>query len=236
MGVLIFRGMSVGILPGDVVISMDETGQLASKLILSTAYNVIPLWLRIARDRLNDAKRASDDIASKWDDDSDHQKTLLIAELAPSMEVIVSCGIALDSLYDMLRPYAKVSEEDANRWKANRTGRGAQIFEVVRRVLKPEIKHVKELKKSITDVIKFRDMAVHPTLELQNAHSRPDLDVAVDWKFAAYRFSNAWACFNTTTQILMFAHQKENLDQKLVVAFKNIFQALEELGVVRTNA
>lgn len=236
MGVLIFKGMSVGILPGDFVISMDESGQLASKLVLSTAYNVIPLWLRIARDRLNDAKRASEDIASNWDDDADHQKAMLIAELAPSMEVVVSCGIALDSLYDMLRPYAKLSEADINRWKANRTGRGAQIFEVVRRVLKPENKHVKEFKKAITDIIKFRDMAVHPTLELKNALSRPDLDVAVDWKFSAYRFSNAWACFNTTTQVLLFAHQREHLDQRLVVAFKNIFDALEELGVVRTNA
>lgn len=236
MGVLIFKGMSIGILPGDFVISMDESGQSASKLVLSTAYNVIPLWLRIAKDRLNDAKRASEDIASNWDDDADHQKAMLIAELAPSMEVVVSCGIALDSLYDMLRPYAKLSEADINRWKVNRTGRGAQIFEVVRRVLKPENKHVKEFKKAITDIIKFRDMAVHPTLELKNALSRPDLDVAVDWKFSAYRFSNAWACFNTTTQVLLFAHQREHLDQRLVLAFKNIFEALEELGVVRTNA
>lgn len=236
MGILIFKGMSVGILSGDFAISMDESGQLASKLILSTAYNVIPLWLRIASDRLNDAKRASEDIASKWDDDTDHQKALLIAELAPSMEVIVSCGIALDSLYDMLRPYAKLSEDDTNRWKTNRTERGAQILEVVRRVLKPENKHVRQLKKAITNIIKFRNMAVHPTLDLKNAHSRPDLEVAVDWKFAAYKFSNAWACFNTTTQILMYAHQRENLDQRLVVAFKNIFEALEELGVVRKNA
>ena len=235
MGVLIFKGMSIGILPGDFVISMDESGQSASKLVLSTAYNVIPLWLRIAKDRLNDAKRASEDIASKWDDDADHQKAMLIAELAPSMEVVVSCGIALDSLYDMLRPYAKLSEADINRWKVNRTGRGAQIFEVVRRVLKPENKHVKEFKKAITDIIKFRDMAVHPTLELKNALSRPDLDVAVDWKFSAYRFSNAWACFNTTTQVLLFAHQREHLDERLVVAFKNIFEALEELGVVKKN-
>lgn len=135
----------------------------------------------------------------------------------------------------MLRPYAKLSEADINRWKANRTGRGAQIFEVVRRVLKPENKHVKELKKAITDIIKFRDMAVHPTLELKNTLSRPDLDVAVDWKFSAYRFSNAWACFNTTKQIILFAHQQEHLDQKLILAFKNIFEALEELGVERKN-
>ncbi len=236
MGVLIFKGMTVGILAGDFVISMDESGQSASKLVLSTAYNVIPLWLRIARDRLKDAKCASEDIESNWDDDADHQKAMLIAELAPSMEVVVSCGIALDSLYDMLRPYAKLSEADINKWKVNRTGRGDQIFEVIRRVLKPENKYVKELKKAIIDIIKFRDMAVHPTLELKNALSRPDLNVAVDWKFSAYRFSNAWACFNTTIQVLLFAHQREYIDQNLVLAFENIFEALEELGVVRANA
>lgn len=235
MGVLIFKGMSVGVLPGDFEISLDDSGQSASKLVLSTAYNVIPLWLKIAKDRLNDAKCASEDIASNWSNDADHQKAMLIAELAPSMEVVVSCGIALDSLYDMLRPYAKLSGADIEKWKANKTGRGAQIFEIIRRVLKPENKHVKELKKAITDIVKFRDMAVHPTLELKNAVSRPDLDVAVDWKFSAYRFSNAFACFNTTTQVLLFAHQQKNLDQKLVVAFRNIFEALEELGVVKKS-
>ena len=41
-GVLIFEGMTVGILPGDFVVSTDELGAVESKLILSTAYNVIP--------------------------------------------------------------------------------------------------------------------------------------------------------------------------------------------------
>jgi hypothetical protein len=46
MGVLIFKGMSVGILPGDFAISMDESGQLASTLILSTAYTQLMPVLR----------------------------------------------------------------------------------------------------------------------------------------------------------------------------------------------
>lgn len=235
MGVLIFKGMTVGILPGDCVISLAESGAAESKLILSTAYNVIPLWLRIARDSLSYAKVACENIAQTWSDNADSQKELLVAELAPSMQVIISCGIALDALYDMLKPYAKLSADDVARWKSNRTGRGAQIAEVVRRVLKFNKEQVKEVKKAITEIIKFRDMAVHPTLKLRNAITRPDLEIGVDWKFSAYRFSNAQACFHTTMQIFIFAHQSKNLDEKLVVAFTNIFEALEELGVVKNN-
>lgn len=235
MSVLIFRGMTVGILPGDCVISFAESGGLESKLILSTAYNVIPLWLRIARDSLNDAKAACDSIAQNWTDNADSQKALLVAELAPSMQVIVSCGIALDALYGMLKPYAKLTADDVNRWTNNRTGRGAQIAEVARRVLRFKNEQVKDVKKAITEIVKFRDMAVHPTLELKNALTRPDLNVAVDWKFSAYRFANAQACFNTTMQIFIFAYQKMNLEEKLVSALKNIFDALEELGVVKIN-
>ncbi|AFL75845.1 hypothetical protein [Thiocystis violascens] len=235
MGVLIFKGMTVGILPGDCVISLAESGASESKLILSTAYNVIPLWLRIARDSLNDAKVACDNIAQNWSDNADSKKALLVAELAPSMQVIVSCGIALDALYDMLKPYAKLSTDDVARWKRNRTGRGTQIAEVARRVLKFKKEQMKEVKKAITEIIRFRDMAVHPTLELKNALPRPDLEIGVDWKFSAYRFSNAQACFHTTMQIFIFAHQSKNLEEKLVVAFANIFEALEELGVVKIN-
>lgn len=225
--------MHLGIMPGDLIISMDELGQVEPTVVLSTTYNVIPIWLKIAKDRLSDAKHASEKIALSWNDDTNNRQTLLMAELAPSMEVIVSCGIALDSLYDMLRPHAKLSEEDINKWKKRRTSRGTQIFEVVRRVLKLENEYVKNFKEAITQIIKLRDMAVHPSLAFKNALFRPDLGVAVDWKFGTYEFANASACFKTTMQIFMFIHQREKLNQELVVAFRSIFESLEELGVVK---
>jgi len=45
---------------------MDESGGTSSRIILSTAYNVIPLWLKIARDSLNTAKLASDNIDANF--------------------------------------------------------------------------------------------------------------------------------------------------------------------------
>lgn len=202
-GVLIFKGMKVGVLPGDFSISVNDNGEHNSKLMLSTAYNVVPLWLKIAHDNLKQSKSASESISEKWNENTDFQKELLMAELAPSMQVFVSCGIGLDALYDTLRPYAKISSQEIEAWQKNRTSRAKQIIEILKRThkLKPDV--LNNFSKCISQVIKYRDMAVHPSQELKNAYTRPDIQVDVDWKFSAYRFSNAdWCLTNTINMIV----------------------------------
>lgn len=235
MGVLIFEGMTVGVLPGDFSISINEAGGMESKLILSTVYNVIPIWLRIAADNLMSAKMASGNLSKDWVDNPETQKSLLIAELTPSMQVIIACGIALDALYDMLRPYAKLSESDISSWKSNKTGRAKQITEVIRRVYRLDRENFDEFKRSISQIIKFRDLGVHPSLELKNSCTRPDLSLDVDWKFSAYRFSNANNCFESTMKMMIHLLGRTCSEEKVDAAMKNIFLALQELGVVETN-
>ena len=96
IGVLIFKGMTVGVLPGDLVLSVSESGSTDSRLVLSTAYNVLPLWLRIAHDALAHARSASQAIASNWGDNDETNRKLLVAELTPALQVFVACGVALD--------------------------------------------------------------------------------------------------------------------------------------------
>lgn len=232
-GVLIFKGMNVGVLPGDLSISVNENGTTTSKLILSTSYNVIPIWLRIASDNLNLAKCASENIRNNWTDESEHQKSLLILELSPSMQAIISCGIALDALYDMLRPYAKLTHSDINRWKINKTGRAKQIIEVIRRVYKLNGETLNQFTSAISQIIKFRDMGVHPSSELKNACARPDLSVGIDWKFSAYRFSNAQSCFDSTINMMKYLHQIGCKEKRVIEDLKNIFLALDELNIVK---
>ncbi|MGB7243849.1 MAG: hypothetical protein WBC93_17405, partial [Sulfitobacter sp.] len=66
MGVLIFKGMRVGFLEGDLTIGVDENGQTKSEAILSTSYNVLPLWLRVAHENVVLAKAAFETIAGEW--------------------------------------------------------------------------------------------------------------------------------------------------------------------------
>ena len=232
-GVLLFEGLTVGILPNDFIISINEAGQTESKLILSTAYNVIPIWIKIASDNLSHAKTASINLAEMWSENSDTQKSLLISELTPSMQVIIACGIALDALYDMLRPYSKLSETDRINWKNNKTGRAKQITEVIRRVYKLNGDILKDFKTSISQIIKFRDMGVHPSLELKNACSRSDISVLLDWKFCAYTYDNAKRCFESTLHMMFYLHEKGCNETIVTDSMNNIFAALQELKVVK---
>jgi hypothetical protein len=234
-GVLIFKGMNVGVLEGDFSISVDENGTPKSNLVLSTSYNVIPIWLRVASDNLVLAKLASENIKNNWTDVVDHQKSLLILELSPSMQVIIACGIALDALYDMLRPHAKLTNSDINKWKINKTSRAKQIIEVIRRVYKLNGETLSQFKNAISQIIKFRDMGVHPSSELKNTCTRPDLSVGIDWKFSAYRYSNAQSCFDLTTNMMKHLHNIECKEKRVIEDLKNIFLALDELNVIKSN-
>ncbi len=235
-GVLIFKGMKVGVLPGDLTISVNENGDKSSNLILSTAYNVVPIWLRAAHDHLKQARIASEKIIEEWSEDTDKQKALLVSELTPSIQVFVSCGIALDALYDTLRPYANITPQEIQVWKENGTSRAKQISEIVRRVFNLNGDTLKKFRKCITQIIKYRDMAVHPSLELKNACSRPDLNVSVDWKFSAYRYSNAEWCLTNTINMIVYLYEHRAGTSEVDESISNIIDALEELGVVTRNA
>lgn len=234
-GVLIFEGMKVGVLSGDFTISIDESGSGNSNIILSTAYNVLPIWLRIARDNLIQTKKASDNTAEQWGENEKENKELLISELEPALQVFVSCGIALDALYDQLRPYAKITELDIEKWRNNGTGRAKQIAEVIRRVYNLKKEVFKQFKINISEIIKYRDLAVHPSQKLKNSCDRPDIPVGVDWKFSAYRFLNSEICFNSTMQMLIYLYENKCKEKNVNEQMENVFKALQELKVVKLN-
>lgn len=235
-GVLVFEGMTVGFLPGDLTISIDESGSTNSNAILSTAYNVLPIWLRIATDQLQHARRASEAIATSWGTNDEVNRELLLAELEPSLLVFVACGIALDALYEQLRPFANVTRADIDSWKANKTAREKQITEVVRRVYRLANEVTAQFGQNIAEILKFRDMAVHPSLELKRTCTRPDIPVGVDWKFAAYRYANAAACFDVTMKILIYLYERKTENDECNQQTENIFKALVQLRVVNRNS
>lgn len=233
MGVILFRGMQCGFLEGDFTITAMPDGSIESKAILSTAYNVLPIWLRIASDNLKQAKRSHKKLLAEWSTDGERQKRLLISELEYSMQVVVSCGIALDALYDQLRPFANLQESQVLSWRKNRTSRAKQIAEVVRRVYNLRKDTLASFKKGIGEIIQYRDWAVHPSLALKNACNRPDISEGVDWKFAAFRCANAEACFQSTINMLTYLKATQCKQEKVNEQLGHVFEALLELKVVK---
>lgn len=232
IGVLVFEGMRVGVLPGDFKIEIAEDGTIDGKLILSTAYNVLPIWLRVAHDQVLQSRRAYENLKRDWGASEPANKELLISELEPSLQVFVACGIALDALYDQLRPFAKLTDEDRQRWRENRTGRGKQILEVIRRVYRLDAEYTTKFSTHISEIIELRDKAVHPSLELKQACTRHDLPCGVDWKFSAYRCSNAENCFHATMAMLIHIFEKKSGIAEIDTQMEHVFAALEELRVI----
>ena len=79
-------------------------------------------------------------------------------------------------------------------------------------------------------------MAVHPSLELKNACARPDIQVGVDWKFSAYRFSTAEVCLTNTINMIVYLYEHKSGIDDVDQSFSNIIEALEELKVVHRSA
>jgi hypothetical protein len=234
-GVLIFKGMTVEILPGDFVISTDDAGKEDAKLILSTAYNVVPIWLKIGVDSLRQSRLASAAIANTWNDDAEHQKQLLLAELAPSMQAFVACGIALDALYDTMRPLAKISADTVAIWRKKRTSRARQVVEVLRRTHKLKGKELKDFTACIEHIFKYRDAAVHPSLEARNAVGRTDLPVGVDWKFAVYCYKNADSCVQNTINMIVYLWEHKAKLESIDAPIANMIDALLEMKILKKN-
>lgn len=232
MGVLIFEGMKVGVLDGDFSISVDEHGKMDSQLIISTSYNVLPLWLKIAYENIVLSYKASKEIEKNWCEDTERQKELLLSELTPSIQVFVACGTALDALYEQLKPFANISQSDIEAWKRKKTSRSAQISEVIRRVYKLDNTMSKAFKQNIKSIMEYRDQAIHPTHKVKRSCTRPDIPVGVDWKFSAYRYSNSSICYNSTMKMFIHLYDKKAEEEAVNENMENIFKSLKELKLV----
>jgi hypothetical protein len=80
----------------------------------------------------------------------------------------------------------------------NKTPRDAQVAEIVRRVYRLEPAMRAKFKQNLSEIFKYRDLAVHPSSELKRTCTRPDIPVGIDWKFSTYRYTNAEKCFRAT--------------------------------------
>lgn len=235
MSVLIFEGMKVGVLPGDFTIHIDDAGQMHSNLTLSTSFNLLPLLLRIAYDNIVSSHQANKNIQEEWNDDPNNQKRLLIKELIASMQVFIASGIALDSLYGQLKPYANLSPTESESWKKNRTKRSARILDVIRRVYKLNNETVKAFRTNIKLVMDLRDKAVHPDNSIKRSCTRSDISVDVDWRFSTYQYGNAAICYKRTMEMLIYLYEKKSCNTQVNSEMDYIFKSLFELGLISEN-
>jgi hypothetical protein len=191
-GIFISKGITPVIKAGDLIISMNEEGKSELNATLSLHYDTCPVWLKLSVGHLIQAKKWSHKRKEAFEGTDDNLKSeALEREFEHSMQSIISIGIAYDSFYATIKPKIKLDKDLTERWKHNRTSRHIQISETIRLGFKIGNAGTKILKQAISQIVKFRDLAIHPSGNIEQPVLHPELNIGVEWRFACFTYLNA---------------------------------------------
>lgn len=190
-GVFISKGMTVSV--PQYSIRINEDGDIESDpVVLHVRFDVCPTWVGISLRHLSDAVTARQHRDIIWGGtDEEAKANALEQEFEASMQAITAAAIAIDAFYGMLQPYVQFSPSVKKRCSGRRPSRYAQVAEVLRRAYKLKPKETAALRANVKEIYRVRDLAVHPSGEVDAAVYHRELDVGVEWRFAYFRASNA---------------------------------------------
>ena len=190
-GILVSDGTEFSLKGFRLVVTGD--GEIAAELDgVELRPDLTVHWLAIAVEHVRDAKVGREALVASIADEwlGDHSAPLE-AEFRASMQAIVASAIALEAFHSSLRDRTTVPPETLQAWRENRTARWRQVAEVIRLAfnLEPET-HV-QIRKSVREIFKYRDWAVHPRARSGDPVRHELLDAGTEWRFVAFTYENA---------------------------------------------
>lgn len=231
-GIFISRGMTVAIPAGGLTISFDEHGNVATPSVtLHVHFDVCPTWCQLALRHLAEAKSRRDARIAAWaGTDENHKAESLEREFEASMQATMAAAIALDAFYAVVQPYVQLPPALVTQWRTKRTARYSQVTEVLRRSFHLKPKGTKILRENLKEIYRFRDLAVHPSGEIQAPLLHPELNVGVEWRFAYFRAANAEGLVNAATAIIWdLANNGKPTEQQIIKHMKGLRERMTEL-------
>ncbi len=201
MGIFISKGMRLQIPAGGLVIPLD--GSIPPSVTVRVHFDVCPTWLEIAARHADEAKERKAARVAAWNSTDEEAKgATLEREFEASMQAVMAAAIAIDSFYANMRDAVGVSVEDISKWRVNNTARYKQIAEVLRRAFTLNNRSAVNLRKTIREVFRFRDLAVHPSGDVSAPVLHQELGAGVEWRFAYFSGGNADLLVTMTHQII----------------------------------
>jgi hypothetical protein len=192
VGVFITKGMTVGVPPGGLSISIDENGNSNAALALHVHFDVCPTWLRLAFQQAREAKKSQHVRQTVWSgSDEEAKASALEQEFEASMQSVVAVAVAFDALYALLRPHTKIEASSPQEGKKSRSPRYAKVSETLRQACGVSQEKGIQLRKELRQIFSLRDRAVHPEAQVTEPVLHPELNVGVEWRFALFRAQNA---------------------------------------------
>lgn len=222
-GIFIAQGM--GIRVSGLSLSIDAAGEVTSRIDpIQTRTDVTAVWLDAAIDRLFDAERSLKTLLGLSDDRSNQIGKVMHNVMQSSMQTITACGICTDAYQSSLFELINISQDIKARWKSNRTPVYKRTAHIIGRAYRLPNAKVKEIRLLLKEHTKFRDWAVHPTHEFQEAILNQETGRSSDWRFAAFNCRNARTICRSTLQLISSCSElnKPNLSDEILEHSKNL--------------
>lgn len=224
------RGVSIGFGPGPHI-TVDDAGKFQFDTQWQFWYDVAPTWMRLALNHARTAEQHRSDRIAAWSQNDDQRKAdTLELECAASMQATMAAAIAVDALYASVHPLIALPPVLIETWQRKKTARAVQISETLRRAFKLSKLNATEVRSNLVQLFKLRDMAVHPRAHLQPAVLHPELGVALEWRFDAFRAHNACLLVTATAMVFWFlTHKATPINKQLNNYIANLRVFIDEL-------
>lgn len=228
-GVFISRGAHLRL--SNFSISVGPDGVVASQITLGIAYDLWPLWLRIAVQHERLAVQARQRLVELTGDHDDRHAAALAEETTAGMVTIAAAGFAIDAFYGAVK--GRIDDPPP---RGRRSRRYALIAETLKRAFVMSQRSSNTLRAAVRQVFRFRDMGVHPTGDFRDAIQHPVMGSGVAFPHIAFRVENAQAAVEFVLSLIeQCAAVPKARHRGLVEWCRNIPETVEELRRLRDS-
>lgn len=209
-GVLIFQGSTLAV--RNFNIAMDESGGLSSTLTLQVAWEMWPLWLRVAIDHEAIARASRSALARATEaDDEQARADLIEAETRAGMVTITAVAFALEAMARSAATHADLSAEIGSK-----AGAGRRVAETLKQCFAVPPAQFLRWRQAISEIFWFRNEAVHPDVDLRDPLPHPGVHALVPRPAHVFRLENAISAVDTalSTALLASSHPRQRLGKR----------------------
>lgn len=187
-GVLVIPGSTIAL--KNFRLWIDDSGEVQANLEPQIAFEMWPLWMRVAIDHEQSARVARQQLIDATDDTQ--RAAALNDETRAGMVAISACAFALESM--AISVATRASLHGVGKSKSA----GRRVAEVLRQCFAVPNHQVTQWRKAVLDVFRFRNWAVHPDSAAQDPMEHPGLRAFVPRPANLYRLENSVGSVDVT--------------------------------------
>jgi hypothetical protein len=231
------RAVTDAIPDGGLAVAIGQDAGPASGTT-SHAHFACATWLELAVRHLLDAQVARDAWIETWKDADEPSKAGALGwEFEASIQAIMASGTAFDAFYAGVQSRVNLPPSLIDEWRDKRTPRYIQMAEVLRRAFSLEPKHVSSLRQNLSEIFRFRDLAIDPSGRMDAQILHPELGIGVEWRFAYFRYQNALLIVKATVRLiveLVASGRPKDADlQKYIDALRSSVEPLQNANALK---